>query len=75
MSFHASTIYSIKRSDRTNYSMTITLNPQQAQFALHLFDLATKAGGLQVAAGAVELARIIQAAADAEAQAPKEKAE
>ena len=55
--------------------MTINLNPQQAQFALHLFDLATKAGGLQVAAGAVELARIIQAAADAEAQAPKEIAE
>lgn len=58
--------------------MIITLNPQQAQFALHLFDLATKnqqMGGLAVAAGAVELARIIQAAADAEAQAPKEKAE
>jgi hypothetical protein len=55
--------------------MKLELNTQQAQFAMHLFDLATKAGGLQVAAGAVELARIIQAAADAEANAPKEKTE
>jgi hypothetical protein len=55
--------------------MTINLNPQQAQYNLYLIDLALKAGGLATAAGALEIARIIQAAADAEAQAPKEKAE
>ena len=55
--------------------MNIELNPQQVKFAIHLFDLATKACGLHVAAGAVELARIFQEAADFDAQDSKEKPE
>jgi hypothetical protein len=51
--------------------MNINLTPQQAQAAIALFDLAVKSGGLNVAAQALEIAQIIQAAMQANQQ-PKE---
>lgn len=44
--------------------MTLTLTPQEAQQLLQLLDLATKAGGLQVAQAALPLAVRIQSALD-----------
>jgi hypothetical protein len=51
--------------------MNIELTPQQAQQAIALFDLATKAGGLNSAAAALELAIIVQKAMQAEQEKPK----
>ena len=44
--------------------MNIELTPQEAQSLLQLLDLATKAGGLQVAQAALPLAVRIQSTLD-----------
>jgi hypothetical protein len=60
-------------SHSSDHTMTITpeFTTQQAQAAIALFDIAVKAGGLNVAAQALEIAQIIQAAMQADQQ-PKE---
>ena len=45
--------------------ITVTYTDEEAQAAINLYDLAVKAGGLQVAANALELTKKLQDAASA----------
>lgn len=52
--------------------MNIELTQQQAQNLLQLLDVSVKAGGLNAAAPALELATIVQTAINAQKQEPQE---
>lgn len=51
--------------------ITVHYTQEQAQKNISLLDLAVKAGGLNAAAAALEIAQLIQAAMQAEQEHPK----